>query len=58
MVEGPGNKLKGEKMKGTVVGQVDFCQGFKALCDFRWLILWRAQLLSQGTKRVSTCKSL
>ena len=22
MVEGPGNKLKGEKMKGTVVGQV------------------------------------
>ena len=23
MVEGPGNKLKGEKMKATVVGQVE-----------------------------------
>ena len=34
MVEGPGNKLKGEKMKATVVGQVELSSANLASVSF------------------------
>ena len=42
MVEGPGNKLKGEKMKATVVGQV--------LCFFSKFGIWADSRILAGGK--------
>ena len=42
MVEGPGNKLKGEKMRATVMGQV--------LCFFSKFGIWADSRILAGGK--------
>ena len=39
MVEGPGNKLKGEKMKATVVGQVELASVLSANLEEKTVVL-------------------
>ena len=40
MVEGPGNKLKGEKMKATVVGQVELSPVLSANFEEKTVVIF------------------